>query len=151
MTDILDRIDAATAELCACGCSRPLDPDGPSGWWATELCQQIWQRGDRMNPGMRVVRLPDGGGLAVDPEAVRAAMAQVAAGVARLFEDLGNAIRPLLVKLADTAEQMRAAGMIGETLPADPMERALYLRKHRNTGPKQQQRAPRRIDARRSR
>lgn len=35
--------------------------------------------------------------------------------------------------------------------PADPMLRAIEAKRHRNTGPKPQQRAPRRIDPRRSR
>ena len=35
--------------------------------------------------------------------------------------------------------------------PTDPMERALWLRRNRNTGPKGKARAPRRIDARRTR
>jgi hypothetical protein len=42
MPDILDAIDAATEERCACGCGTRLDPDGPSGWWATEHCQATW-------------------------------------------------------------------------------------------------------------
>jgi hypothetical protein len=45
MGDILVTIDAAIAELCACGCRRPLDPNGPSAWWATEGCQARWQGG----------------------------------------------------------------------------------------------------------
>jgi hypothetical protein len=43
-SDILDLIDNATEELCACGCGVRLDPAGASGWWATEACQARWQR-----------------------------------------------------------------------------------------------------------
>lgn len=38
-----------------------------------------------------------------------------------------------------------------DLMPTDPMERALWLRRNRNTGPKRPARAPKRIDARRSR
>jgi hypothetical protein len=40
--DILDRIDAAIEERCACGCSRPLHPNGPSGFFASQDCQARW-------------------------------------------------------------------------------------------------------------
>jgi len=42
MTDILDRIDAAVAEQCACGCGRLLY--GPSAYWASESCQRAGTR-----------------------------------------------------------------------------------------------------------
>lgn len=38
--DMLDAIDAAVDGLCACGCQRPLDPDGPSAWYYNEGCQR---------------------------------------------------------------------------------------------------------------
>ncbi len=40
--DILDRIDDVVEERCACGCGRSLDPDGPSGFFASAHCQQLW-------------------------------------------------------------------------------------------------------------
>lgn len=40
--DVLDRIDDALAERCACGCGRPLSPTGPSAWFATDQCQWRW-------------------------------------------------------------------------------------------------------------
>lgn len=43
MTDILADIDAAVDGLCADGCGRRLNPDGPSAYWATEACQERWQ------------------------------------------------------------------------------------------------------------
>lgn len=42
MTDILDLIDNATEQRCACGCGTRLDPDGPSAWFASEWCQKRW-------------------------------------------------------------------------------------------------------------
>lgn len=47
------------------------------------------------------------------------------------------------------APRCPAHGDTGE--PTDPMQRALWLRRNRNTGPKAKPRAPRRIDARGSR
>lgn len=43
-SDPLDRIDATLDSRCACGCNQHLDPDGPSGWFATEACQHQWQQ-----------------------------------------------------------------------------------------------------------
>lgn len=37
---MLDAIDAAVDGLCACGCQRTLDPDGPSAWYYNEGCQR---------------------------------------------------------------------------------------------------------------
>ncbi len=51
MTDILDRIDAAVAEQCACGCGITLRPDGPSGWFATQDCQRRWADQNVHDPG----------------------------------------------------------------------------------------------------
>lgn len=34
----LERIDATLNQSCACGCGRPLDPDGPSAWWFDDDC-----------------------------------------------------------------------------------------------------------------
>jgi hypothetical protein len=39
---ILDTIDAATDGTCACGCARLLDPAGASMWFATAICQAVW-------------------------------------------------------------------------------------------------------------
>jgi hypothetical protein len=177
VTDILDRIDAATADLCACGCNQPLDPHGASGWFAEQACQQRWNEQHATNPH-DVYRRNDPAYATrtaarwVPPETaeqeqarlvaqqeareriaadLRQAFDNAAVGVARFFEDLGKALRPLIVDLADSAERLRAAGVIDEAPPDDPMAKALYLRRNRNTGPKPQQRAPRRIDVRRSR
>jgi hypothetical protein len=40
------------------------------------------------------------------------------------------------------------AGLVDTIEPTDPAARALHRRRHRNTGPQQRQRAPRRIDPR---
>ncbi|MEG9248035.1 hypothetical protein V6S67_08055 [Arthrobacter sp. Soc17.1.1.1] len=38
-------------------------------------------------------------------------------------------------QLADVGKWLRTAGLVPEPVPTDPRERALHLRKHRNTGP----------------
>lgn len=43
MTDIIDRIDAVTAPVCA-SCTRPLRDDGPSGDFCGETCAETWRR-----------------------------------------------------------------------------------------------------------
>lgn len=50
MTDILAAIDATVDGLCACGCGAILDPAGPSGWFATQGCQQRFQARDATAP-----------------------------------------------------------------------------------------------------
>jgi hypothetical protein len=56
--DILDQIDAAVDERCACGCGRHLPPDGPSAYFATPECQARWHNGQATDP-LDVYRRPD--------------------------------------------------------------------------------------------
>lgn len=37
-----DVLPAATDSLCGCGCGRPLNPNGPSTYFASEACQRVW-------------------------------------------------------------------------------------------------------------
>lgn len=39
---IVEQIDAAVEQLCACGCRRRLDPDGPSAYFHSPSCQRRW-------------------------------------------------------------------------------------------------------------
>jgi hypothetical protein len=48
--DILDRIDDAIEERCACGCGQPLHRDGPSGFFASQQCQARWHAGQATDP-----------------------------------------------------------------------------------------------------
>ncbi len=137
--DVLATIDDAVEGRCACGCGQPLDPDGPSGWFATEGCQWLWQRGHADEPvGPRIV---------ID---VRA-MAESARAVAAAARAMGEAFARVAREMAPAFEQLVKAGVIEKPLPADPMRRALELRRNRNTGPRREVRTPRRIDPRRSR
>lgn len=70
-----------------------------------------------------------------------------------LAEALMAAGRRIAKSLASMREHLEAAGLLVEQPPADPKARALWLVQHRNTGPAQRQRAPRRLDttARRAR
>ena len=151
MTDILATIDAATDERCVCGCGTPLDPASPSAYWATEACQWAWQRSGGQRDGHVAVALPGGRVLVIDPDATRAAIARVNEALQDMADRLAvafDAMRPALEQFAALARQVE---MIPDEGPADPMERALWLRKNRNTGPKPPARAPKRLDARRSR
>lgn len=42
--DILAAIDAATEQVCACGCGRQLRTDGHSAWFAGQACQHRWSQ-----------------------------------------------------------------------------------------------------------
>ena len=50
MTDILDLIDNATQNLCACGCGTRLPADGPSAWFASQDCQKLWSDSQATKP-----------------------------------------------------------------------------------------------------
>jgi hypothetical protein len=50
VSDILAAIDAATANLCACGCQQPLPQDGPSAYFAGPDCQRRWNETQTERP-----------------------------------------------------------------------------------------------------
>lgn len=56
--DVVARMDAAIANVCACGCGRALRPDGPSAWFAGPDCQHRWAQTNAADPG-DVYRRPD--------------------------------------------------------------------------------------------
>lgn len=60
--DILARIDAAVEQLCACGCSRPVPPDGASAYFASQGCQHRWHSAQTTDPD-DVYRRPDAAGF----------------------------------------------------------------------------------------
>jgi hypothetical protein len=73
------------------------------------------------------------------------ALAEVARSFAAVVDAYTTALAPAYVNLR---EQLAAAGVIDCPLPEDPRERALELRRRRNTGPDRQvqhRRPPRRI------
>ncbi len=56
--DVLDRIDAAVGELCACGCRIRIPPDGASAYFANATCQRRWHSA-RATDAQDVYRRPD--------------------------------------------------------------------------------------------
>ncbi len=56
--DVLDRIDAAVGELCACGCRIRIPADGASAYFATAACQRRWHSA-RATDAQDVYRRPD--------------------------------------------------------------------------------------------
>lgn len=48
--DVLVAIDAATGGLCACGCQRPLDPNGASAYFFNADCQRLWNEARAVRP-----------------------------------------------------------------------------------------------------
>jgi hypothetical protein len=54
----------------------------------------------------------------------------------QLFEDFGRAASEAVAGLRPVMESLREAGVIPEEPPKDPKTRALWLRQHRNTGPR---------------
>lgn len=170
--DILDQIDAAIDQQCACGCGAKLRTGGPSAWFAGEGCQERW-RYDQLDPerarrraeraAQRRLALAEraavrrlirtGQTTTLDQEQVAAAMRHATA----ILTELAERLRPVFQAIARAGEQITAqlAPMLAAQgitpLPTDPRERALAHVRNRNTGPQQQARAPRRIDPRRNR
>lgn len=142
--DILQTIDAATGDLCACGCGQPLDADGPSAWWATEDCQRRWQgHGAPVRYRSRSVVVAS----FLDREEVRE---RVTAYILASIENLQCGLEGAAVALYEFGESM-ARYWPSEPEPEPPMLRAIAAKRHRNTGPRPAARAPRRIDATRGR
>jgi hypothetical protein len=57
-------------------------------------------------------------------------------------------VEAAITAVAQFHRELVEAGLVDDVEPADPAARALHRRRHRNTGPQQRQRAPRRIDPR---
>lgn len=97
--------------------------------------------------------LPDGtSALVFDTEAMQRSLTRTFGQVREAVQPFANVLAEFgraVARLLD--QQLRTAGVVDDTPPADPRERALYLRRNRNTGSAPQQRAPRRIDPRSSR
>lgn len=62
-------------------------------------------------------------------------------GFRNVFAAFAKAIRPIVEQLGRLAEQIGQPGP-----PSDPRERALWLRRNRNTGPRRPSTAPLRLD-----
>lgn len=163
VTDIVQLIDEATAPACG-WCGQPLRPDGRSLDFCREYHQRLWHQHGAAASGRTVVGIdPAFQGatpqvviideihvmdvrLTVDWESLQTTMAAFveAARVA-------VAGFKVVARLVNEAfESLQRTGVLHE-LPTDPKQRALELRRTRNTGPPVRQRAPRRIDATRIR
>jgi hypothetical protein len=64
------------------------------------------------------------------------------------FDGSRRADSTVLIGYVPTVRRGRCPAHQGPEEPTDPMERALWLRRNRNTGPRRPARAPKRIDAR---
>jgi hypothetical protein len=112
---------------------------------AGDLAQQMAETLARLGPLGNHIRIelpfPD---RMVLPQATYDELRRVFEAIIAAAEQLAAAALPQLRQLADDC---RAHGLVPETPPDDPMQRALWLRKHRNTGPRPRRRAPRSLPA----
>lgn len=58
-SDVVARMDAAIDHRCACGCGLALAPDGPSGYFASPECQQLWASTTQATDPADVYERPD--------------------------------------------------------------------------------------------
>jgi hypothetical protein len=169
---ILDQIDAAVEERCACGCGTQLSPAGPSAYFASEGCQQRWryrqldpERARRLAERAKQRQLArversvarelirSGQTTTLDREQVTAAVHEAQS----LLADFAERLRPVIQAIGRAVEEFLAqlapivAAQDASVLPTDPRERALWHVRNRNTGPQATPRAPRRIDPRKGR
>lgn len=156
MPDILDRIDATIEQRCACGCGAALRPDGPSAYFARESCQDRWRldQRDLARAERRRLREQRAGTTVSSPptEVDREALLAAFRHVAQQLSELGRQVTAVMATLGAAVNRsvsafaaVQAAQAI-QVPPKDPRERALWHVRNRNTGPRQRQRAPRRID-----
>lgn len=132
----------------ACGwCGEQLTAGSMSVDFCTELHQYLWHR-------RRADDLPAAQSSAVvnirvadELSAVVAAMGLVLQQVQRTFaEVVAPAFRAAAAAFQPLIAAAQRSGTLPTPLPAEPMARALALRRSRNTGPAARRRAPIRID-----
>ena len=82
------------------------------------------------------------------PRATHQALADLHAALHELVAPAMNALAEAARSLVESFER---AGLLDKPVPADPMARALHLRRNRNTGPTTTHRPPRRLDPTRTR
>jgi hypothetical protein len=112
----LARVDTATAQVCAY-CGAPLADDGPGDTFCREACQILWHR-----------RRADTVHVEDAMASLRELFEQMVAALAEAVEQWGHVI-------AQLGEQLR--GLYPDFViveERDQRERALWLRRHRNTG-----------------
>ena len=80
-----------------------------------------------------------------DPEMFRPMVRQLAAAFATTSADVLNAVKNLAAAFAESGSNIAALQESADP-PMDSRERALQLRRARNTGPVQRHRPPRRVD-----
>jgi hypothetical protein len=117
--------DTTVRPRCACRCGAPITDRSPSASFASEACARRWHAGNW------------------SAEAIRAALQEAARAAFELFAEVA---RGLAAQARVLAEWAQTAGLCGPAAPDDPMQRALWLRRNRNTGPRPLRRAPRRLD-----
>lgn len=142
--DILDQIDHAVHDWATSSDAmrwlpEPSKPNLPQAWLSP------------LPPdGLPAVQAPQ-----ITPEqvdAIRAALGQAMGAMAAQITEMARQMQPVLQRFGgqvrELHRQLQDAGVVAEDVPADPMQRALWLRRNRNTGPKQPQRAPKVIGPR---
>lgn len=117
MSDVLDSIDATLSERCACGCDRPLDPAGPSAWFATADCQWTWQNAAATHPN-DVYNRPDAAVYPLDDSAdIPLSGGREAAYAARLADELDRLAerRPTAALMWDRRPSVRPPAIVTDT------------------------------------
>lgn len=158
---------AGSADFCGEGCQAawaaarvgaPVQLD----WLATLLGQLRFSRPavpapthppltppDWHNPAPLPAAQPALVGAWLTPELAayyEALTASVLESARRYLDELAPAIREFAAQAERAGAQLMALGLIDEAEPTDPWQRAMWLRRNRNTGPTpRRQRAPRRL------
>lgn len=125
-----------TAAGCA-WCGHRLPADGPSPDFCNETHQYFWQEAHRRSA-------PTYAEMRAKADAAVRAVAAAAAVLRPAFEAIGQAATAIV-------ESWRRAGLLEPPPPVDPKQRALELRRARNTGPTISRRPPIRIGPTRTR
>jgi hypothetical protein len=114
---ILDRIDQAVDELCACGCRTPITDASPSAWYATADCQSRYLGSRFATDPHDVYRRPD---AALVPLVDSRPVPLTEPGPRRPVDRISGAFHRVAMRAtqaADAAERLREfAARLAETL-----------------------------------
>ena len=151
---LLDRLDAAIDGLCPCG-ALP----APGSAYCGDDCRPTHigphtssETAMRWRPDLASafnLHSPPSFGIDISPEQaaqIRAVLTAAGQQVQQALAGIAAVLQAATRDFRHFNEQVKRAQGLREQPPSDPMERALWLRKHRNTGP-----APKRLDGRRRR
>lgn len=140
-SDFLADLDAVVQQQCACLCGLPITAGSPSAYFAREACANRWNRGTAGVPARQTFL------VTTDLRAVLQQLGSLISDSIRMaLAEVDAVLMPVARAMAKAIQQAARLAQLDRQPPDDPMQRALYLRRHRHTGPRTARRTPHRVD-----